>query len=160
MLFRSLVRSFRALLVNHFSGLGVDIERHLDFTVTLFRGCFYAIAPEATPIDWMHVDEQALNQLQAAGMCYVRGSLSELHEFLDAYFVPVLLEEGYRTFNIVRYRRRYYGLAQALGHVSLPDLCEADFEDLDAAGQIVIANSLDEAKALIDHRALSSVPEP
>lgn len=63
---------------------------------------------------------------------------------------PFLVEEGYRGFNLVRYKAKFYALAQALGPVNLTVMDEHALSEFQVREQCVIANSVDEAKGLVD----------
>jgi hypothetical protein len=63
---------------------------------------------------------------------------------------PVLIEEGYRGFNIVLFRKKQYALSQSLGPVDLAAVDDAWISAGRQAGKIAIAEALDETKKLID----------
>jgi len=64
--------------------------------------------------------------------------------------VPILVEEGYRGFNVVNYRGRHIGLSQASGPVDLAEVDDAWLAASRAARQIVVGETLTDAKAQID----------
>src|SRR5207302_8189325 len=54
---------------------------------------------------------------------------------------PILLEEGYLGFNIVKYNRRFYAMDQELGPLDLPHLSAAAVADLHSQAQLFVADS-------------------
>lgn len=65
-------------------------------------------------------------------------------------YEPELVEEGYRGFNLVRYRQEYYALAQSLGPLDLQKVDEASLKRLQQSRHCVIGKSLDEAKQILN----------
>ncbi len=65
---------------------------------------------------------------------------------------PVLLEEGYEGYNVVRFSGRYFGFPQGF----LPD-----YEDPDLASRpgVIVADSVEEVKATISARRHATSPE-
>lgn len=62
---------------------------------------------------------------------------------------PLLLEEGYKGFNIVHYESRYYGLSQALGVINIARIRDYTFKDYQRRGLCFIGTSVEEVKQLI-----------
>jgi hypothetical protein len=70
---------------------------------------------------------------------------------------PILVEEGYRGFNVVRCAERYIAAAQALGPVDLTQVDEAWLAARHAAGEAFIGNSLIDAHRQIDQLAADEI---
>lgn len=67
-----------------------------------------------------------------------------------AFCVPQSVEKGYRGFNIVRFKDKYYAFAQSLGPIDLPLIEEREINEYQECGKCVVGNSLYEAKHLVD----------
>ena len=65
-------------------------------------------------------------------------------------YEPELVEEGYRGFNLVRYRQEYYALAQSLGPLDLHKVDEASLKRFQQSRNCVIGKSLEEAKQILN----------
>lgn len=63
---------------------------------------------------------------------------------------PVLIEEGYKGFNIVHYGKKYYAFLQSLGHIDLNSLVEDKLNKFMAENKCFIGESLIGVKQLID----------
>ena len=66
---------------------------------------------------------------------------------------PVLIEEGYRGFNVVRIAGRYIAAAQSLGPVDLANVDDTWLAERRAAGEAFAGDSLIDAKRQIDQLA-------
>jgi hypothetical protein len=89
-------------------------------------------------------------ELQAAQQLFVAESLTEAMRRVDragGRRFPELVCEGYRGFNIVAYGDRFYGLAQALGHVDLTTMPPNALEQYEGRGLCLVGDSLAEVKA-------------
>lgn len=74
---------------------------------------------------------------------------------------PELVEEGYRQFNLVRFRGRYLGLAQSLGPLELEPLLERQggrLAELLAGGLCIPGDSPEEIRRRLDTRSAPAVP--
>ncbi|MGA2916321.1 MAG: ABC transporter ATP-binding protein [Sedimentisphaerales bacterium] len=68
-------------------------------------------------------------------------------------FLPVLVEEGYKGFNIVHYKTKYYAVLQSAGPIDFVHLEDDYLGSLIAENKIVVAISFEEAKQLVDQIA-------
>jgi hypothetical protein len=153
-----LVRVFRSFLDLRFSKPFVPVETYGGFFVILYQRWFYALELEHASGDFDWISENVLKEYQLRGLSVSAESLLKLHECIDRHLAPSLVLEGHRHFNVVRYRGRYYGFAQVLGHIDLFHLSSEALEQYDSMGQAIVASSLDEAKFLIDHINIASIP--
>jgi hypothetical protein len=69
------------------------------------------------------------------------------------------VEEGYKRFNLFQYGDRYLALAQALGPVDLHWLNTRVVNDYQNRGALIIGNSTEELKRLIDELPSEGVPQ-
>ena len=69
------------------------------------------------------------------------------------------VEEGYKRFNLFKYGDRYLALAQALGPVDLHWLNTRVVNDYQNRGALIIGNSTEELKRLIDELPSDGVPQ-
>lgn len=65
--------------------------------------------------------------------------------------VPILVKEGYKGFNIVRYGRKYYACSHTIGAVDLSQLDEAKICEYVAEKKIIIGSSDSGVFSAIDH---------
>jgi hypothetical protein len=77
------------------------------------------------------------------------------------YFVPHLIEENYKGFNVVTFRdnrKKYHGVAQKLGPLDLGQIDEQEIQHFRGNKSWFTAGSIDELKTLIDvHLDRSSI---
>jgi hypothetical protein len=66
---------------------------------------------------------------------------------------PVLIDEGYRGFNVVKFAGRYIAAAQSLGSVDLMNVDDAWLAEHHATGEAFVGDSLVDAKRQIDQLA-------
>lgn len=78
---------------------------------------------------------------QLARQAEERARLEALRREALLAATPILLEEGYLGFNIVKYNRRFYAMDQELGPVDLPHLSAADVADLNCQSRLLVADS-------------------
>ncbi|MBF0318022.1 MAG: ABC transporter ATP-binding protein [Nitrospirae bacterium] len=71
---------------------------------------------------------------------------------------PVLVEGGYRGFNIVHFKFRYYGFLSSLGRIELNCIDDADLKGYVADQKCVIGSSEDEVRKMIDLIVNASEP--
>ena len=73
---------------------------------------------------------------------------------------PLLVEEGYRGFNIVHSGARYYAFSQTLGAIDVAAAGAARIEELIAARLCAAANSAEEVKLMVDEITPGIGPAP
>ena len=69
------------------------------------------------------------------------------------------VEEGYKGFNLFKYGNRYLALAQAVGAVDLHWLNTRVVTDYQNRGALIIANSLEEVRRILDELPSDSGPQ-
>jgi len=70
-----------------------------------------------------------------------------------------LVEEGYKGFNIIRWRDSFYALAQSLGPLDLPQVKEPVLREYLKRGRCFIGNSLEGVKRFVDQFRLQLLPK-
>lgn len=63
---------------------------------------------------------------------------------------PRLIEEGYKGFSILRWKGRFYALAQSLGPVDLAQMERCTLNEYQESGRCVIGNSFEKTKHLLE----------
>ena len=63
---------------------------------------------------------------------------------------PVLIEEGYKGFNIVHYRMKYYALLQSLGSIDLTHSNGNELQKYTDEHKCVVGSSGEEVRQLVD----------
>jgi hypothetical protein len=125
-------------------------EAYRGFNIVRWRTSFFAIAQDCGPVDVTSLESAKVAELQAAQRLFVAESLTEAMRRVDragGRRFPELVCEGYRGFNIVAYGDRFYGLAQALGHVDLTTMPPNALEQYEGRGLCLVGDSLAEVKA-------------
>jgi hypothetical protein len=120
------------------------------FEILKYGGQFYALARWLEPLDLTRAD---IPTLLSTGDLLVARSQQAIERVAHAVppaidpGVPVLWREGWRGFNIVRYARRFYAVAQRVGPF---DLATADISALVASGNLLIGESESAIEALVE----------
>lgn len=128
-------------------------ENYKGFNIIQYWGKYYALAQALGPIDLARLSEHTLIEYQEGSKCFIGNSLAEVEHMVDQSGYrgsPELVKENYKGFNIVRYKHRFYALAQALGPVDLTQLKEHSLNEYQESNECVIADSIEEAKRLLD----------
>lgn len=124
-------------------------KNYKNFNIVQFKGLFYALALTLGHIDLINLDELVLKAYQESNQCCIANSLDEVKQLVDDLQVE-LVEQGYSGFNLVRYRSKFYALAQTLGPLNLTQVDYDTLRVYQENYQCFIANSLGEVKRLID----------
>lgn len=85
-----------------------------------------------------------------SGQCFLTGGQNPAGP--DNDWQPQLIDEGRAGFNIVRYRRRYHVLSQALGEIDLTQATLDRLQSHAARGECFVADSVAAAHAWITRR--------
>ncbi|MBV6342140.1 ABC transporter ATP-binding protein [Candidatus Magnetobacterium casense] len=72
---------------------------------------------------------------------------------------PVLVEDGYRGFNIVHFKFKYYGFLSSLGHIELNSISDTELQGYMLTQRCVVGSSDDEVREMIDLIVNASEPE-
>ena len=86
------------------------------FNIVLYRNKYYAISQDIGTVDLTKLKASELKEYQISGKCFVEDSLKQLRSVVN-YNLPELVDEGYRGFNIVGYKDKFYAVSQLLGPV-------------------------------------------
>ena len=141
-----------------FSRPSLQLTSSFGFSVFLFQHRFYALSHRLLPSNSALIHEHLLLEYQEAGMCYVAESLDELQNILVSLGSPVVVQESYRRFNVVEYRKIFYGVVQSLGPFDLTGLDQRTLSLYVASGQIVTAGSLEKVIRAIDELVTECTP--
>lgn len=77
----------------------------------------------------------------------------------DYQFSPVLVEEDFKGFNIVHYKKKYYALSQSLGVIDFIDLEGKRLNDYVNEKKILSGSSIEEVKDLAQGATLELPPQ-
>ncbi|HEY7426265.1 MAG TPA: hypothetical protein VH682_18685 [Gemmataceae bacterium] len=128
------------------------------------EGKVYTLAQTLDVQDLRRLDTATLRELEVKGLCFCTDSVAEAWVAISRSFLadseavaarvktatPLLIEQGYREFNLIAYEGKVFAAAQCLGSMDLTMLQDADLEDLRGKEQIYVANSIGRAKRWID----------
>ena len=131
-----------------YSELPVLIDCHKDYNIVQYKDRLYGVPQSLGPIDL--VDAKGIKKVFKNQKCFTGTYVEEVKRMIDKRFSMVdaqLTKEGYRGFNIVVYRKKYYALRQDIGSVNLLTI---DVENLVREGKCIVANSINEVERLIN----------
>lgn len=129
------------------------IETHKGFNLIKYHNRVYAIHYTLGLVDLPRDEKRILQEYQKCGKCIIGNSLDGVRQLVEriGYVAPELIEENYKEFNIVLYSRdKYYALAQSIGAVDFFQIKEEELKKYQETKKCFIANSLEEAKTLVD----------
>jgi hypothetical protein len=99
------------------------------YNIVSFEERHIALAQALGQVDLMQVDDAWLAEKQQSRDAYVGETVAAIKDEIDQEAArhlsarpvetPVLVEAGYRGYNIVRFEEQHFALAQSLGHVDL-----------------------------------------
>ncbi|MDP3788788.1 MAG: hypothetical protein Q8R48_00115, partial [Candidatus Omnitrophota bacterium] len=123
-------------------------ENYCSFNIIFFKGRYYAILQSEGAFDIMRIEQKRYSvSLEGA-------SVEEVERKIDGYFAieraksagedPILIEQGYRGFNIIFYKNRFYAILQSDGAF---DIKRVENRTYNAVFQ---GQNPDEVKAAID----------
>jgi hypothetical protein len=130
------------------------------FNLVAFQQQIYGLACTLGPIDLTTLPGDSFSEYLGRGDCFIGTSVKEVKEqILMAVDFPLLVEEGYGGFNIVRYGNRFYALAWSLGVVDLAQLTPEVLDVYQQRAQCFVAKTVEEVKRSVD-QTLESVSGP
>jgi len=116
-------------------------EGYKAHNIVRYRGRYWGL-PKI--LGQVNLEDEADRQRPGA---IVADTLAKVRKAIDAVgrkYEIVLVKEGYKQHNIVRYRARFWGLPKALGPVNIED--EAEWK----RPGVIVADTLAEVRAAID----------
>ncbi len=129
------------------------------------RDC-YAVHQVLGPMDLTTVPESILQDNLERGTIVIGGSPKEVKKKVDdqarlgSCREALLVETGYRGFNLVLWRGDYYGFNQSLGPRDLRTIPESFIQDQMKRKAILVGHSLQEVKKKVDGLARSFPADP
>lgn len=124
------------------------------FDILSHKNKLYALSQDLAPIDMTQVELVILKECQSRSTCFVNSSLSETKRSIDEFYIPKLVEEGYRKsdrkFNIVFYKNKFYAIAQNFGSLDLTQVDVEVLKECQLRSMCFIESSLSEVKLRID----------
>ncbi|MDP3790025.1 MAG: hypothetical protein Q8R48_06460, partial [Candidatus Omnitrophota bacterium] len=94
-------------------------ENYCSFNIIFFKGRYYAILQSEGAFDITRVEQKRYS------ISFEGSSVEEVERKIDGYFAiertksagedPILIEQGYRGFNIIFYKNRFYAILQSDG---------------------------------------------
>jgi len=126
------------------------------FNIVHFRARYFGIATSAGIIDLTTITkDETLDAMQTEKTCVISSTLAEVKCLIDEVVVsntklPMLLESGYKDFNIMALRGKFYGIIQSIGDCDLAELSDETLDAMQTEKTCVIGSSMTEIKRLID----------
>ena len=128
-------------------------EGYKGFNIFKYGDRYLALAQALGPVDLQKLSMRVVNDYQDRNALILGSSLEEVKRVLNQLsnrtglqsgWTPILLEEGYRGFNLIGYGTRIYAIPQAEGAFEIERIKRNEY------GQWFSATSLGEVKLLID----------
>ena len=135
-------------------------EGYQGFNFFKYGDRYLALAQALGPIDLHWLNTRVVTDYQNRGALIIGNSLEELRRLVDelpsdggprSSSGPILLEEGYRGFNLIRYAGTTYAIPLAEGAFEIERI------NTDQYSRWFSGKSLDEVKSLVNQ---SSAKEP
>lgn len=116
-----------------------------------FRGRWYGLDRSLRPATPDAYEPQALGELEKQGLCFIAADRETVSRNILRYFkeLPVLIQEGYRGYNIVLCNGMLYALAQELGRVD-PLRLLREPQPLVNAGLLIPGQDLEAVRREVD----------
>lgn len=128
-------------------------EGYKNFNIFKHGDRFFALAQALGPVDLHWLNTRLVNDYQHSGLLMVGRSLDEIKRLVDhspmavgphSPSIPILLKEGYRDFNLIRYGEKIYAIPQAEGAFSIERIKKDEYS------RWFSASSLNKVKRLVD----------
>ncbi len=127
-------------------------DSYKGFNLIRYGDRFFAMSQALGNIDITSVSESELNKYKGLGLCAEAKDPIGTKNIVDglSHLFPELVEEGYRGFNIIAYKRMFYAFSQELGPTDLRAVEKQRLKELIKTSKCVIAKTHQSAKELID----------
>jgi hypothetical protein len=128
-------------------------EGYKSFNIFKYGDRYFAFAQALGPVDLHWLNTRLVNDYQKQSVLFVGRSLEEIKRLLDqspmaigphSSTIPILLTEGYRGFNLIRYGKKIYAIPQAEGAFDIERINRNEY------GRWFSGGSLDKVKRLVD----------
>lgn len=114
-------------------------------TDAIVRHCDYAVLLENGKVLESGEPKTVMN-------CYLDLLFTgKLHEYAPT---PVLIEEGYKGFNIIHFGKKYYAFSQSLGRIDISSVVEQKMSEWLMDNKCFIGSSINEVKQLVNKSVL------
>lgn len=123
------------------------LETYQVFNLVGYKGDVYGLHHSLGPFDLTKAPPEEIEKHRQNELLLVEPSLNEARAQVD-FLTPQLVQEGYKYFNIVKYKSKHYAVAQALG--AIEDWSTYDFNRHIVAGKCFISDSIGEAEKMIE----------
>jgi len=129
----------------------LQIEEFNGFNIVDYKSRYYAISFSVGEINIQSLKNSEIQKYQNKGQILTAASIYELRRDIirKQNSVPVLIE-GYRGYNIVLYKDKFFAISQALGPFDLTKVKEDDLNRYSERSECIIAKSSNEAKLYVD----------
>jgi hypothetical protein len=134
-------------------------DGYKGFNIFRYGDRYLALAQALGPVDLQMLNTRVVNNYQNRGVAVVSKSLEELKRLLDqspndggpkGSSGPILVEEGYRGFNLIRYDKTIYAIPQVEGAFEIERINRNEYNPWFSG------RSVDEVQRLIDQYLLKS----
>ncbi|MCD4830505.1 MAG: putative sugar O-methyltransferase [Anaerohalosphaeraceae bacterium] len=121
------------------------------FNIIRYGTKYYALASDIGPVDMATIEDEKLIEYQRAGKCFVERSPVGLKATLD-YNIPELLYENCNGFNVVKYKNRFYAIAQSIGSVDITMLGDGKMDEYCKTGKCFVEDSFQKIRLVINRQ--------
>jgi hypothetical protein len=128
-------------------------EGYKAFNIFKYGDQYFALAQALGPVDLHWLNTRLVDDYQKQGVLIVGGSLDEIKRLVNqspltmsapSSLMPILLKQGYRGFNLIRYGERIYAIPQGEGTFEIERIKRNEY------GRWFSAKSLEKVKRLVD----------
>jgi len=132
------------------------LRSYKKFNLVRYKEIIYALHESIGPVDLTQTTAEEIRQFEESGQCLLGEAVKQVKGKIDSS-IPILVEEGYRKFNIVFYRGKYFAVAQGLGKIK--DWAHFDFKKYQEASTCFIGDSHISVLRLVDQLNLQKLEE-
>ena len=133
------------------SGNPVLIEEYKDYNILLYKREFLAFSQTLGPVDFALTGDSKLIEYKKENKIFIENSIDKLKQLIDEkglLTLPQLVMAGYKGFNIVSYKDKYYAINLNIGKIDIST--EQDrLKKYQKENKCFIGSSTDEIKQLL-----------
>lgn len=138
----------------------LQLEPYRGYNVIGYGRKFYVLIDSLDSIILVQNNKDIMRKYQNEGSLFIADSIDKAKQIVDGFCdvnelpqhkTPVLIEEGYEGFNIIKFWENFYALAQSLGPVDFSDVnIENLLQGYRDKSKCFVGSSVFEVKHLVD----------
>jgi len=137
-------------------------ESYKGFNILRYGDQYIAVGQALGPVDLRRLTPRMVNDFQARGGIAIGNSLDEVKQLVSQFPLaqrsdnasgPILVEEGYKGFNLLRYGEKIYAISQGEGAFEIDRIKKNDYSGWFSG------DSLDEIKRHLDQVSVEQLKQ-